>query len=35
MLGYSGYVEVEIFSNRWRPPDDVLNARIVRFRTVV
>lgn len=35
MSGYSGYVEVEIFSNRWRPLNDVLSTCIVRSRTAV
>ena len=36
-LGYDGYVEVEIFSNRWwsQPMDDVLDTCIKRLRTVV
>jgi sugar phosphate isomerase/epimerase len=36
-LGYSGYVEVEIFSNRWwdRPLDEVIETCIARFKTVV
>ena len=36
-LGYSGYVEVEIFSNRWwdRPLDEVIETCIDRFKTVV
>ncbi|MEJ2374450.1 MAG: sugar phosphate isomerase/epimerase [Pseudolabrys sp.] len=36
-LGYDGYVEVEIFSNRWwtLPMDDVLTTCIERLRTVV
>jgi sugar phosphate isomerase/epimerase len=35
--GYSGPVEVEIFSDAWwaRPADDVLDTCIERFRTVV
>ncbi len=35
--GYSGYVEVEIFSNRWWdcPLDEVLDTCIARFRTAV
>lgn len=35
--GFSGYVEVEIFSNDWwsRPMDEVLETCIARFRTVV
>lgn len=35
--GFSGYVEVEIFSNDWwaRPMDDVLTTCIDRFKTVV
>jgi sugar phosphate isomerase/epimerase len=36
-LGYSGYVEVEIFSNRWwaGSMDDVLSTCITRFKTAV
>jgi len=36
-LGFNGYVEVEIFSHRWRalPMDDVLKTVIERYRTVV
>jgi sugar phosphate isomerase/epimerase len=36
-LGYNGYVEVEIFSNRWwsRPLDEVLTTCIERMKTVV
>ncbi len=36
-LGYSGFVEVEIFSNRWWgcSMDEVLNTCIERFKTVV
>ncbi len=36
-LGFDGYVEVEIFSNRWwaLPMDEVLATVIERFRTVV
>jgi sugar phosphate isomerase/epimerase len=36
-LGYAGYVEVEIFSNRWwdRPLDEVIETCIARFKTVV
>jgi sugar phosphate isomerase/epimerase len=35
--GFSGYVEVEIFSEHWwsRPMDDVLRTCIERYRTVV
>jgi sugar phosphate isomerase/epimerase len=35
--GFGGYIEVEIFSNRWweTPMDDVLSTCIQRFRTVV
>jgi sugar phosphate isomerase/epimerase len=35
--GFDGYVEVEIFSNKWweRPMDDVLTTCIERFRSVV
>jgi len=36
-LGYDGYVEVEIFSNRWweRPMDEVLSTCIARMKTAV
>ena len=36
-LGYNGYVEVEIFSNRWwsRPLDEVLTTCIERMKTSV
>jgi len=36
-LGYDGYVEVELFSNRWwdRPMDEVLTTCIARMKTVV
>jgi len=36
-LGYSGYVEVELFSDRWwaRPMDEVLTTCIERIKTVV
>jgi sugar phosphate isomerase/epimerase len=36
-LGYNGYVEVEIFSNRWwsRPLDEVLTTCIERIKTAV
>jgi sugar phosphate isomerase/epimerase len=36
-LGYEGYVEVEIFSNRWwsRSMDDVLTTCIARMKSVV
>ncbi len=36
-LGYSGYVEVEIFSQRWwdRPMDEVIGTCIERLKTVV
>jgi len=36
-LGYSGYVEVELFSDRWwaRPMDEVLTTCIERIMTVV
>ena len=35
--GYAGYAEVEIFSEHWwsRPIDEVLDACIARFKTVV
>jgi sugar phosphate isomerase/epimerase len=35
--GYAGYAEIEIFSEDWwsRPIDEVLDACIARFRTVV
>jgi sugar phosphate isomerase/epimerase len=35
--GFDGYVEVEIFSNKWweRPIDEVLTTCIERFRSVV
>jgi hypothetical protein len=35
--GYSGYSEIEIFSNDWwgRPIDEVLQTCIERHRTVV
>jgi sugar phosphate isomerase/epimerase len=36
-LGYDGYVEVELFSNRWwdRPIDEVLSTCIARLKTAV
>ena len=36
-IGYSGYVEAELFSNRWwsRPMDEVLTTCIGRIKTVV
>jgi sugar phosphate isomerase/epimerase len=35
--GFAGYVEVEIFSDRWwsMPMDEVLRTCIDRFRSVV
>jgi sugar phosphate isomerase/epimerase len=35
--GYTGYVEVEIFSDSWwaRPTDEVLDTCVARYQTVV
>jgi sugar phosphate isomerase/epimerase len=35
--GFSGFVEVEIFSNRWwsAPMDEVIGTCIARLKTVV